>query len=94
MLSERTILDDVSFVEVEVEVEVWRVPSSILGSTHEYKYSLTYVECRVCVLRFDNERGKGDHYHDEGQETPYNFTTLEALFDDFWALVDTKRAPP
>jgi hypothetical protein len=88
LLSERIILDDVSFVEAKV----WQVPTPIHGSEHDYKYSLAYVECRECVLRFDNERGKGDHYHLHGQERPYTFTTPEALYDDFWALVDSLRA--
>lgn len=88
LLSERTILDDISFADVKV----WQVPSPVLGSAHEFKYSLAYVEGGTCVLRFDNERGKGDHFHLDGQEKPYAFTTLAALYDDFWALVDELRA--
>jgi len=42
-----------------------------------------------CVLRYDNERGKGDHRHMAGHEDAIEFTTLEALFDAFQA--DMKR---
>jgi hypothetical protein len=41
----------------------------------------------VCVLRFDNEAGKGDHKHVGTRQMPYDFTTLERLVDDFWRAV-------
>ncbi|WP_425523050.1 toxin-antitoxin system TumE family protein [Xanthomonas citri] len=41
----------------------------------------------TCVLRYDNEAGKGDHKHVGAVERPYNFTTLDQLTDDFWADV-------
>ncbi|MGO7042359.1 DUF6516 family protein, partial [Rhizobium acaciae] len=37
------------------------------------------------VMRYDNERGKGDHRHLGDLEEPIEFTTLEALFDAFQA---------
>ncbi|WP_371747516.1 DUF6516 family protein [Caballeronia sp. Sq4a] len=46
----------------------------------------------VCVLRYDNERGKGDHKHVGAVETPYAFTTPEQLMADFWSDVDQWRA--
>ena len=70
-----------------VEMVVWQVPTPVLGSQHLYKYRLAYVDDGQCRLRFDNERGKGDHYHLHGQEMPYRFSTLSALFDDFFALI-------
>ena len=33
----------------------------------------------VCVLRYDNEAGKGDHRHIGSEETPYTLTTIEQL---------------
>jgi hypothetical protein len=44
------------------------------------------------VLRYDNERGKGDHRHVQGSEEPYVFTTPARLIADFWADVDKWRA--
>jgi len=41
----------------------------------------------VCVLRFDNERGKGDHKHVGEVDADYIFTTLDALLDDFQAEI-------
>jgi hypothetical protein len=37
------------------------VPRSVRTSGHEFKYSLAYVVEGECVLRYDNEAGKGDH---------------------------------
>jgi len=36
-----------------------------------------------CVLRYDNETGKGDHRHFDGKESAYMFTTPEQLIADF-----------
>lgn len=44
-----------------------------------------------CVLRYDNEAGKGDHRHVGEDEIPYFFTTSQALLDDFWNDVDNWR---
>jgi len=66
----------------------WQVPQPVRGSTHLFKYSLTYVVRSVCVLRYDNEQGKGDHRHMGMVETPYVFTTPEQLLADFWSDVD------
>lgn len=71
-----------------VAMRVWRVPAKVSGSAHDFKYSLAFVLDGVCVLRFDNEAGKGDHVHRGKSETPYVFTSLEQLLADFWAAVD------
>ena len=34
-------------------------------------------------MRYDNERGKGDHRHIGDVEEAYNFTSPEQLLDDF-----------
>ncbi len=59
LLRERIVIGEEAFVEMVV----WRVPSRVLGSDHEYKFRLACVVNHRCVLRFDNEAGKGDHYH-------------------------------
>lgn len=65
------------------EVVVWAVPKPLLGSNHSYKYRLALVVRGVCVLRYDNESGKGDHRHFRSRESPYGFTSLDKLFADF-----------
>ena len=71
------------------EMAVWRVPEPVSPSEHPFKYRLAYVVGGECVLRYDNERGKGDHRHCEEQELDYAFSTPEQLMLDFNA--DIKR---
>jgi hypothetical protein len=74
-----------------VEMVVWRLPSPLSGSRHDYKYRLALVVNGNCVMRYDNELGKGDHKHMGEEETLYPFTTPEALLDDFWRDIDNWR---
>ena len=82
LMRERRVLE-VGFVEVVV----WGLPESLSGSTHSFKYRLTYVVDGECVLRYDNESGKGDHRHMGGKETTYVFVSVDQLLDDFLADV-------
>jgi hypothetical protein len=45
----------------------------------------------ACVLRYDNEAGKGDHRHVGKTERSYGFTTPEQLLTDFWRDVENWR---
>ena len=74
-----------------VELRIWRVPGPVRGSTHDYKYALAYVVAGQCVIRYDNEAGKGDHKHFGDMENPYAFTTPAKLLADFWFDVDQWR---
>jgi Family of unknown function (DUF6516) len=65
------------------EVAVWRVPEPVPPSEHPFKYRLAYVVQGKCVLRYDNERGKGDHRHFEAEESDYVFSSPEQLMQDF-----------
>ena len=62
---------------------LWQVPKPVAGSTHRFKYRLAYVVRDVCVLRYDNEVGKGDHRHYGDKESIYKFTTPDQLVADF-----------
>ena len=70
-----------------VEIVIWRVPSPLQGSMHSFKYLMALVVDGACVMRFDNEAGKGDHKHVDGRETAYVFRGVDALFADFAAEV-------
>lgn len=87
LLNERHIISKDAFVEIVV----WRLPSPIPGSLHGFKYRLALVVKGVCVLRYDNELGKGDHKHIGEKGRPYIFTTPQKLLDDFWNDVDYWR---
>ena len=73
------------------ELRIWRVPSQVRGSRHDYKYSLAYVVAGECVLRYDNEAGKGDHRHYGSNEDAYSFQGPAQLLSDFWSDVDRWR---
>jgi hypothetical protein len=66
-----------------VEVVVWELSEPLLPSTHPYKYRLFFGDGDVSRVRYDNERGKGDHRHIGEKEEDYTFTTVDQLFDDF-----------
>jgi hypothetical protein len=90
LLRERiAIIPERSFAELVV----WRVPTPVRDSAHGFKYRLALVVDGVCVLRYDNEAGKGDHKHMGGREIPYRFSSPEALLADFWADVEPWRRP-
>lgn len=46
-----------------VEIVVWELPEVPPPSTHRYKYRLYFGAAGVSRVRYDNERGKGDHRH-------------------------------
>jgi hypothetical protein len=70
-----------------IEVVVWRLPEPLSSSTHSFKYRLAYIVEGDCVLRYDNEVGKGDHRHVGARETHYVFASVDQLLDDFLADV-------
>jgi len=45
----------------------------------------------ICVLRYDNETGKGDHRHVGAQQEPYVFSDPDTLLADFWSEVQLWR---
>lgn len=64
------------------EVKIWIVPVSE-HHPHGYKYSLVYIVKGKRVIGFDNERGKGNHQHIGGVESPYLFKTIDTLLKDY-----------
>jgi hypothetical protein len=58
------------------------------GSVRRFKYALAYVVAGVCVLRYDNGAGNGDHRHVGEAEAEYRFATPDQLLADFWRDVD------
>jgi len=75
-------------VDAFADVVVWRVQPPVPPTAHGFRYRLAYVVAGECVLRYDNERGKGGHRHLGDVETPYAFTTPRELMEDFHADID------
>lgn len=84
LLDERHVLSETAFAELVV----WRVPVPVRASRHEFRYRLALVVDGTCVLRYDNETGKGDHRHVGEKEYGYRFRDAERLLEDFWADVE------
>jgi hypothetical protein len=84
LLDERHVLG----VRAFAEIVVWRVPRPKRGSRHPFKYRLALVVDGVCVPRYDNEAGKGDHRHVSDKEEAYSFTDPDKLLLDFWCDIE------
>lgn len=87
IVRDRRILADGAIIEVVV----WQVPEPVPPTTHGLKYRLFYGKNGQRIVGFDNERGKGDHKHVLDVETPYEFSSLDQLLDDFEAEVVSIR---
>jgi len=72
-------------------VRILQVEPPVQGSAHRYKYSLAYVVDGRCLLRYDNERGKGDHKHINDREYAITFTSIEALIACFQKNITLMR---
>lgn len=66
-----------------VEIVVGQVPTPVTPSKHPFTYRLSYVVANGCVIRYDNERGKGDHRQLGDREQVYRFSTPDQLLADF-----------
>ncbi|MBI4986581.1 MAG: hypothetical protein HZC24_14885 [Rhodocyclales bacterium] len=66
-----------------VEIVVWELDEPLPPCTHHYKYRLFFGLPGECFVRYDNERGKGDHRHAGKVESDYDFITLDVLLADF-----------
>jgi len=62
---------------------IWKLPKPLPDGRHLFKYRLAYVANQRCVLRFDDEAGKGDHKHLDEIEETYIFSDLDTLQADF-----------
>lgn len=74
-----------------IEIVIWEVSEAVRSSEHFYKYSLVFISNGKRVVGFDNERGKGDHCHLDGEEKKYSFSSVEKLIEDFISEVDKRR---
>jgi hypothetical protein len=69
--------------EVLIEMVIWALPERTMERPHGLKYRLYCGRSGECVVRYDNETGKGDHCHYGSDEAPYAFESLEKLIEDF-----------
>lgn len=89
MQAQPIIRDRIEYADdTEAHITVWQLAQPVPGSAHTYKYRLAYVVDGECVLRYDNETGKGDHRHLGATESGYAFSTLAQLLADFAADIE------
>jgi hypothetical protein len=67
------------------ELIIWLLPKPTADRPHRLKYRLYNVRSGKCLVRYDNETGKGDHRHIAGREEPYRFVSVSKLRRDFEA---------
>ncbi|MGH8675585.1 MAG: toxin-antitoxin system TumE family protein [Burkholderiales bacterium] len=68
---------------VTVEMVIWALSQASAERPHGLKYRLWCGRGRACLVRYDNEAGKGDHRHHGDREEAYRFESLEKLLKDF-----------
>jgi hypothetical protein len=73
------------------EMILWKLPEKTSDRPYGLKYRLYYgLADGTCMVRYDNESGKGDHKHIKGQEESYHFEDVDSLVADF--LEDVEKA--
>lgn len=85
LFKRRVVVSENAFAEIVV----WQLPRPIAGSAHAFKYRLAFIVDGVCLLRYDNEAGKGDHRHRGDVEEAYAFLSPRQLVADF--MNDVRR---
>lgn len=73
-----------------VEMKAYDVPKTT-SAPHGFKYSLVYIRGGKRLVGYDNHERKGDHRHYRSDTTPYAFTTVDRLIEDFLRDVGTIR---
>jgi hypothetical protein len=63
-------------------MRAYKIPRTT-STPHGFKYSLVYIREGQRLVGYDNHEGKGDHRHIRTVTTPYVFTTVERLIEDF-----------
>ena len=74
------------------EMVLWKIPSRNADFPEAIKYRLYYgLSDGACVVRFDNEKGKGHHRHLGDREERYRFKDVENLVSDFLKDIEMAR---
>lgn len=68
---------------VTVEMVIWRLPHVTADRPHGIKYRFYCGRGDECLVRYDNEAGKGDHRHYGEREESYAFSGVDQLIADF-----------
>jgi hypothetical protein len=92
MKAELIFRDKVTFPDGAIlEVVLWELPGTTTHHQRGLKYRLHYGLPGKTLVRYDNEKRKGDHRHIEDREEPYDFKDVETLRADFIKDVEAIR---
>lgn len=81
LFKEKKILED-GYI---LELVLWELPQKTKDRPHGYKYRLYFGDREgKCLIRYDNESGKGDHKHIGEEEIVYEFVDRNKLIKDFY----------
>lgn len=72
-----------------IELVIWHLARPTPDRPHGIKYRLYFGREGKCLVRYDNESGKGDHRHVMGREEQYRFVSVSRLRQDFEADIRT-----
>jgi len=73
-----------------LELVLWQLPEKTKDRPHGLKYRLYFGDNEGnCLVRYDNESGKGDHKHINNTEISYKFINIDTLFKDFYDDIDS-----
>jgi hypothetical protein len=61
---------------VTVEMVIWHLSAKSAARPHGLKYRLYCGRGERCLVRYDNETGKGDHRHYARLEERYHFESI------------------
>ena len=73
------------------EMVIWQLPEANQERFHGLKYRLYYGYPDECLVRYDNEQGKGDHRHYGDREEAYTWVSVQQLVADFKGDIETLR---
>lgn len=81
IFKEKNLLED-GYI---VELVLWELPEKTKDRPHGFKYRLYFGDSEGnCLVRYDNESGKGDHKHIGEKEIMYEFVDRDTLINDFY----------
>jgi len=75
------------------EMVLWQLPKKTTDKPQGLKYRLNYgLADGTCLVRYNNETGKGDHRHFFDKEESYEFKDVETLVADFLSDIEYARS--
>ena len=76
---------------VKLDMVIWQLPHATPDRLHGLKYRLWAGRGGATLVRYDNERGKGDHRHTAAGERPYVWRGMVALGGGFLNDVEATK---